>query len=132
MACMQEIYKRGGRKFGFLNLGPLGCYPGLRMLKPEPADGSRQSWSSSCLDEEVSLLAKLHNKQLSKSLSRMRKLFPDFKYTLFDFHTFLQARMINPIKYGTRLISCSLIVLLTFTPFIIWQANKNKHMWKSN
>ncbi|KAL8118837.1 GDSL esterase/lipase 5 isoform X1 [Apium graveolens] len=94
-----EIYKRGGRKFGFLNLGPLGCYPGLRILKPEPANGSRQS---SCLDEEVSLLAKLHNKQLSKSLSSMRKLFPDFKYTLFDFHTFLQARIMDPVRYGFK------------------------------
>lgn len=110
---MQEIYRTGGRKFGFLNLGPLGCFPGLRILKPEPANGSRESSSSLvCFDEEVSLLAKLHNKQLFKSLSRMKKHFPDFKYTIFDFHTFLRKRIINPVRYGNWFKSS--IILLPF------------------
>nr|GMC55744.1 GDSL esterase/lipase 5 [Ipomoea batatas] len=30
----QEIYRNGGRKFGLLNLGDLGCIPGMRQLNP--------------------------------------------------------------------------------------------------
>ncbi|KAJ7951446.1 GDSL esterase/lipase [Quillaja saponaria] len=34
-SVIKEIYKKGGRKFGFLSLGPLGCLPVSRALIPE-------------------------------------------------------------------------------------------------
>ncbi|KAM7480650.1 hypothetical protein LguiA_028863 [Lonicera macranthoides] len=86
---IREIYKRGGRKFGFLNLGPLGCLPGLRILKMN---------GIGCL-EEASLLAKLHNEALSKSLSTMERQLHGFKYSLYDFNANLGQRIGHPSKY---------------------------------
>ncbi|KAM7483937.1 hypothetical protein LguiB_008520 [Lonicera macranthoides] len=89
---IREIYKRGGRKFGFLNLGPLGCLPGLRILKMN---------GIGCL-EEASLLAKLHNEALSKSLSTMERQLHGFKYSLYDFNANLGQRIGHPSKYGLK------------------------------
>ncbi|KAH7867425.1 hypothetical protein Vadar_033153 [Vaccinium darrowii] len=77
----------------FLNLGPLGCLPGLRILEPEINGG--------CL-EEASTLAKLHNEALSKMLSELENQLKDFRYALYDFHTNLKERMDHPSKYGFK------------------------------
>ncbi|KAK3013030.1 hypothetical protein RJ639_008231, partial [Escallonia herrerae] len=90
---IKDIHKRGGRKFGFLNLGPLGCLPGLRILDPQGHGG--------CL-EEASALAKLHNEALSKLLPRMDKHLEGFKHLLYDFKSSLRRRMKHPSRYGFR------------------------------
>ncbi|XP_044495306.1 GDSL esterase/lipase 5-like isoform X2 [Mangifera indica] len=90
---LKEIYKSGGRKFAFINLPPLGCFPTIRILKPET--------NGSCL-EEVSSLAKLHNKALSKLLYNLEKQSKEFKYSLFDFNSSLRKRMKHPHKYGFK------------------------------
>ncbi|KAI3455666.1 hypothetical protein Pfo_012329 [Paulownia fortunei] len=92
--AVKAIYKRGGRKFVFLNLGDLGCLPGLRNLKPETDDGD-------CL-EEASDLAKLHNKALNKLLSKMEQQLDGFKYFLYDFKSNLAQRITQPSKYGFK------------------------------
>lgn len=89
----QEIHKIGGRKFGFLNLGDLGCLPGLRILNPSSKNG--------CL-EKASNLAKLHNIELYNILSRMEKELKGFKYSLYDFNSNVRERMDHPSKYGMR------------------------------
>ncbi|KAK4349784.1 hypothetical protein RND71_029097 [Anisodus tanguticus] len=88
---VEEIYKNGGRKFGFLNLGDLGCLPGLRMLNPLTKNG--------CL-EEASKLAKLHNLELHNLLLGMQQRFKGFTYSLYDFNRSLRQRMNHPSRYG--------------------------------
>lgn len=87
----QEIYKIGGRKFGFLNLGDLGCLPGLRMLNSSSKNG--------CL-EKASKMAKLHNVELYNMLLKMEKQLKGFKYSLYDFNSSLRERIDHPAKYG--------------------------------
>ncbi|KAG8380208.1 hypothetical protein BUALT_Bualt07G0169500 [Buddleja alternifolia] len=90
---VKEIYKNGGRKFRFLNLGELGCLPGLRILRPETKGG--------CL-EEASDLAKLHNKALHKLLSKMKQQLHGFKYFIYDFNTNLNQKITQPLQYGLK------------------------------
>ncbi|XP_057459462.1 GDSL esterase/lipase 5-like isoform X2 [Actinidia eriantha] len=92
--AIKEVYLRGGRKFGFLNLGPLGCLPGLRMIQQE-ANGS-------CLEEKASTLAMLHNEALSKLLSNLETQLKGLIYALYDFNTNLGQRMNHPSKYGFK------------------------------
>ncbi|PWA14360.1 Lipase, GDSL [Artemisia annua] len=91
--AIKELHKRGGRKFGFLNLGPLGCLPGIRIILNPSSD------SGGCI-EAASLLAKLHNQALAKSLKRLAKQLHGFKYSLYDFNTNLNQRLKHPSKYG--------------------------------
>lgn len=93
---LQEIHKKGGRKFVFLNLGELGCLPGLRIIKPE-------RYGDGCL-EEASDLAKLHNKALNKLLLDMEQQFYGFKYFLYDFNSSLARKMTQSSKYGIYLV----------------------------
>ena len=98
----QEIYQTGGRKFALINLPALGCIPAIRIL--EPGNNGR------CL-EEVSLLAALHNKALSKLLFQMKKKLKGFEYALFDLKSSLQQRMKHPSKFG---------MCLTISGSFIW------------
>ncbi|KAF7136047.1 hypothetical protein RHSIM_Rhsim08G0242900 [Rhododendron simsii] len=95
--AIKEVYGRGGRKFGFLNLGPLGCLPAIRILGPD-----HQGINGGCLEEEASTLAKLHNEALSIMLSELESQLKDFRYSLYDFHTNLRERMDHPSKYGFK------------------------------
>ncbi|XP_062154192.1 GDSL esterase/lipase 5-like isoform X2 [Alnus glutinosa] len=92
-SVIRAIYKRGGRKFGFINLPPLGCLPGMRIIKPEN--------NGSCL-EEVSSLAKLHNIALSMLLPILEKQLKGFRYSFFNFNINLRQRMNHPSKYGFK------------------------------
>ncbi|XP_057770776.1 GDSL esterase/lipase 5-like [Salvia miltiorrhiza] len=88
---VKAIHKKGGRKFVFLNLGELGCFPGLRILKPETDGG--------CL-EEVSELSELHNKKLKDLLVKLDQQLQGFKYFLYDFKSSLAQKTTRPLKYG--------------------------------
>lgn len=87
----QEIYGIGGRKFGFINLPPLGCLPGMRIIEAEKR--------GRCL-EKASSLAKLHNHALSKHLVKLEHQLVGFKYSLYDFNSNLRKRMNHPHRYG--------------------------------
>ncbi|KAL2555180.1 GDSL esterase/lipase 5 [Forsythia ovata] len=91
---VRAIYKKGGRKFGFLNLGDLGCLPGLRILK-------QQNQLGGCF-EEASTLAKLHNEALQNFLLEMKNHLTDFNHTLYDFNTYLRQILNRPSKYGFK------------------------------
>ncbi|KAE8655370.1 GDSL esterase/lipase 5 [Hibiscus syriacus] len=89
---INEIYRRRGRKFTFINLPELGCLPGMRIIK---------SGNNGSFLEEARRLATLHNKALSKLLFELEKRLKGFKYSLFDFNSSLRQRMQHPFKYGT-------------------------------
>lgn len=93
--AIKELHRRGGRKFGFINLGPLGCLPGIRIILNPPSD------SGGCI-EAASLLAKLHNQALAKLLKRLATQLRGFKYSLYDFNTNLKGRLKHPSKYGYK------------------------------
>ncbi|KAM6601762.1 hypothetical protein CsatA_021371 [Cannabis sativa] len=90
---LQEIYKRGGRKFGFVNAPPLGCLPSLKMLKPDNESG--------CYDE-ITSLAKIHNALLPKVLKKIQSEHNSFNYTIYDLFTSMSKRIDDPSKYGFK------------------------------
>ncbi|XP_062087913.1 GDSL esterase/lipase 1-like [Humulus lupulus] len=90
---LQEIYNTGGRKFGFVNIPPMGCLPGIKMLKPENNGG--------CYDE-VTSMAKLHNILLPKVLRKIQTELTGFNYTTFDIFTSASKRIDDPLKYGFK------------------------------
>ncbi|XP_031270318.1 GDSL esterase/lipase 1-like [Pistacia vera] len=92
---IREIYKKGGRKFGFLNLGPLGCIPSMKVLVPDAES------IGSCL-EEATETVKLHNKELSKVLLELESELQGFRYANHDFYASLTERINNPSKYGFK------------------------------
>lgn len=92
-AVLEEIYKKGGRKFAFVAVPPLGCLPHSRLMK----EGSH----GSCYDE-ASALARLHNKLLPAALHKLANKLQGFKYTFADTYTLLQNRIDNPSKYGFK------------------------------
>ncbi|KAJ7951445.1 GDSL esterase/lipase [Quillaja saponaria] len=88
-----ELYKKGERKFGFLNLAPVGCLSGMRLL----AKGG----TGACL-EEASAIAKLHNSALPKVLKKLENRLKGFKYSVANFYDSLTEMMVFPSKYGFK------------------------------
>ncbi|XP_028795851.1 GDSL esterase/lipase 5-like [Neltuma alba] len=88
---IQRLYENGGRKFGFLSLGPLGCLPALRALNPE----------GGCL-EAASALALAHNNALSSVLASLQLALPAFSYSDSNFYDWLHDRIHNPATYGLK------------------------------
>ncbi|KAF8393686.1 hypothetical protein HHK36_021933 [Tetracentron sinense] len=91
-SVIQEIYKRGGRKFGFLSVLPLGCLPSTRI----------PGKMGSC-NEEFTTMAKLHNKALSELLERLEGQLKGFKYSKFNAFLSFTQRMNHPTRYGMLL-----------------------------
>ncbi|CAO2824659.1 unnamed protein product [Amaranthus hypochondriacus] len=92
-SVVKEIYENGGRKFGFLNLPPVGCLPGLRNINPE---GNGECY------EQVSSYIRLHNKAIFHVLQDLTMKLPGFKYALYDFHTSTLQRLKHPSKFGYK------------------------------
>ncbi|KAI4346902.1 hypothetical protein L6164_007765 [Bauhinia variegata] len=91
---LKEIYKVGGRNFGFSNVPPFNCFPILRML----GNGSLDS----CKDEQASALARLHNNALTNMLEKLEKHLKGFKYAVFDLYNEFFQVMKYPSKYGFK------------------------------
>ncbi|KAM5553189.1 hypothetical protein ABKV19_025420 [Rosa sericea] len=90
---VKEIYKKGGRKFGFLSLGPIGCHPALLAFRPEKI--------GICM-EELTEEAQIHNKAILKVLHALEIKLKGFRYSYFDFYTSMSERLNNPTKYGFK------------------------------
>ncbi|OMO66061.1 Lipase, GDSL [Corchorus olitorius] len=90
---IKEIYKKGGRKFGILNMVTLGCLPLMKALVPGNTDA--------CF-EEATELAKLHNVALSQALDKLEIISKGLKFAKYDFNTSLIERTNNPEKYGFK------------------------------
>ncbi|KAE7998992.1 hypothetical protein FH972_003480 [Carpinus fangiana] len=86
---IKEIHKKGGRKFGFLSLAPLGFLPYTKALIPEKS-------------EEITALVKRHNKALSHALQILASQLEGFKYSYTNLCSLLTERMNNPSKYGFK------------------------------
>ncbi|XP_050232248.1 GDSL esterase/lipase 1-like isoform X1 [Mercurialis annua] len=91
---IKEIYKNGGRKFGFLKLLELGFLPSVRAL--EQTNSRRISF------KEASTQMQLHNKALPKTLKDLKKELGGFKYSIFDLYTSTSERVNDPLKYGFK------------------------------
>ncbi|KAG7600528.1 hypothetical protein ISN44_As06g046220 [Arabidopsis suecica] len=92
-AVIKEVYKIGGRKFGFLNMGAYDCAPALLIID--------QTKIGSCF-KPVTELINLHNEKLRNGLRRLERELSGFKYAFHDYHTSLSERMNNPSKYGFK------------------------------
>ncbi|KAK4587691.1 hypothetical protein RGQ29_018917 [Quercus rubra] len=92
--AIQVLYEKGGRKFGFLSLSPLGCLPALRALSPKANEGV-------CF-EEASALAQAHNSALKVILTSLEHILGGFKYSNSNFYDWLQDRINNPSKHGFK------------------------------
>lgn len=92
----QALYQKGGRKFGFLSLSPLGCLPALRALNPKASEGG-------CF-EEACALALAHNNALSSVLRSLEYTLKGFKYCNSNFYDWLHDRINNPAKHGTCIL----------------------------
>ncbi|XP_015900704.3 GDSL esterase/lipase 2-like [Ziziphus jujuba] len=90
-AVVKEIYKTGGRKFGFVNMLPISCVPYSKALL-----GGGQCF------EQITPYVELHNKELPKSLQKLERELKGFKYSLLPFYTFLEQRINHPSKYGFK------------------------------
>ncbi|XP_014622979.1 GDSL esterase/lipase 1-like isoform X2 [Glycine soja] len=93
--AIKEIYNIGGKKFGFLNVPPIGCSPAIRILVNN---------GSTCF-EEFSAIARLHNNALSKRLHELEKQLKGFKYSVMDFYSAFSQVFNNPTKYGFKVAS---------------------------
>ncbi|KAL5583402.1 hypothetical protein UlMin_015844 [Ulmus minor] len=89
---IQDIYKIGGRKFGFLNLVPLDCVPMTRAIEGK---------NGACFDQFTPFL-ELHDKEFSNLLQKQQSKLKGFKYSILDFNTFLKERIDHPSKYGFK------------------------------
>ncbi|XP_038877947.1 GDSL esterase/lipase 1-like [Benincasa hispida] len=90
---IKGIHKNGGRKFAFLGVGPLGCFPLLKAVILQGKD--------ECL-QEITELATLHNKDLYKTLLHLEKELEGFVYTYIDSFTIVTELLNNPAKYGLK------------------------------
>ncbi|KAL6137363.1 hypothetical protein ACLB2K_062655 [Fragaria x ananassa] len=89
--AIKEIYNKGGRKFGFLTLDPLGCIPFSRPLGKE----------GGCF-EAITPYVQLHNEELPKLLQKLDTELKGFRYSLSNYNEFLSDGINNPSKYGFK------------------------------
>ena len=91
----QEIYKKGGRKFGIAGMEPLGCLPGMRTTKPV---------NTSTCGEELNAISQLHNKVFAKVLLKLKGQLQDFIYSNPNFYCYLDDIVHNPSKHGIYIV----------------------------
>jgi phospholipase/lecithinase/hemolysin len=109
-AFCQTIYKKGGRKFGFTRLPPLGLVPTQR-------PGNR----GTCV-KEVTSIVNVHNKELPKHLEKLKSKLQGFKYSIAKLDTYLTERINNPSKYGVYAQPCTFSFIsahISYLPFVI-------------
>ncbi|KAE8656583.1 GDSL esterase/lipase 1-like [Hibiscus syriacus] len=88
--ALQEIYKKGGRKFGFPNLIQLGCLPYMK------------AQSGGSCNHEATAIAELHNVLLPKTLDKLKEELRGFKYALYNIYQSFSERLNDPSKYGFK------------------------------
>ncbi|KAF7136299.1 hypothetical protein RHSIM_Rhsim08G0242800 [Rhododendron simsii] len=91
---IKEIYKDGGRKFGLVGSIPYRYLPAVRLLIPRNPSGESI--------EEVTNLAKLHNKALAQTLQKLQAQLKGFKYSNFRLYSSFMERIDNPSNYGFK------------------------------
>lgn len=87
---IKTIYKEGGRKFAFQNIGPMGCLPAMKFML---------GFAGTCAMEPVAL-AKMHNAGFLAVVKKLESQLPGFKYTVYDFYSSLYLRVLYGKRYG--------------------------------
>jgi thiamine pyrophosphokinase len=72
---------------------PLGCLPCKR-------ETTSKTGSTGACEEEITTLAKLHNKAFSEVLEKLERQLNGFKYSITNWYTAFSERINNPSKYG--------------------------------
>ncbi|XP_017971525.1 PREDICTED: GDSL esterase/lipase 2 [Theobroma cacao] len=90
---IKEIYKKGGRKFGFVNAGALDCTPAI---------GALEAGTRGPCNENATALIELHNAAFSNALQELESQLEGFKYATHDLYTSWSERIHNPTKYGFK------------------------------
>ncbi|KAK1376296.1 GDSL esterase/lipase 1-like [Heracleum sosnowskyi] len=96
-SVIKAIYKTGGRKFSFVTLPPLGCWPSVKAHNA----ATKTSRGDLC-DKNLAAVVQEHSKAVNEKLEKLEKALERFKYSVFDFHTCFNDRMINPSNYGFK------------------------------
>ncbi|XP_050231359.1 GDSL esterase/lipase 2-like [Mercurialis annua] len=91
-SVIKDIYKIGGRNFGFVGMGAFDCAPNIKLLNKE---------KGSC-NKEISSLIELHNTKLPNTLKEIKGQLQEFQYVFFDFYTTLLERINNPSYFGFK------------------------------
>ncbi|KAJ0528309.1 putative GDSL lipase/esterase, SGNH hydrolase superfamily, GDSL esterase/lipase GLIP1-5/GLL25 [Helianthus annuus] len=88
---IKGIYEVGGRRFGFLNVPPLGCWPAIRLRQP-----------GNICSKEIDDVIRLHNQALARKLENLETHMEGFMLSKLDFYTSMSNRMKNPSQYGFK------------------------------
>ncbi|KAD6795108.1 hypothetical protein E3N88_06004 [Mikania micrantha] len=88
---IKGIYEAGGRKYGFLTVPPLGCWPAVRLKQP----------GNTCV-KQIDDIVRLHNQALARQLENLEKQLEGFMFSKFDIYSSISDRMKNPSKYGFK------------------------------
>ncbi|KAK1358555.1 GDSL esterase/lipase 1-like [Heracleum sosnowskyi] len=96
-SVIKAIYKTGGRKFSFITLPPLGCWPSIKAQ-----NAANKTYSGDFCNKDLAALVQEHSKEVSEKLQKLEKALEGFKYSVFDLQTTFNDRMMNPSKYGFK------------------------------
>nr|CAB3471478.1 unnamed protein product [Digitaria exilis] len=88
-ATIAELYKLGARKVAIVNVGPVGCVPGVRVLDPTGA----------CSDG-LNKLAAGFDAALKSLLAELAPKLPGMAYSIADSFGLTQAALANPVALG--------------------------------
>ncbi|KAK9060355.1 hypothetical protein SSX86_021059 [Deinandra increscens subsp. villosa] len=88
---IKGIYQAGGRKYGFLTVPPLGCWPAIRF-----------SQSGNTCSKEIDDIIRVHNQALTRKLEDLEKQLQGFMFSKFNIYGSVSDRMKNPSKYGFK------------------------------
>ncbi|KAL8234888.1 hypothetical protein R6Q59_020988 [Mikania micrantha] len=88
---IKGVYEAGGRKYGFLTVPPLGCWPAVRLKQP----------GNTCV-KQIDDIVRLHNQALARQLENLEKQLEGFMFSKFDIYSSISDRMKNPSKYGFK------------------------------
>ncbi|CAA0829473.1 GDSL esterase/lipase 5 [Striga hermonthica] len=91
--AIQTIYANGGRNVVLMNMGPLGCLPGMKIIK------NVNKYENKCMTEALEL-GKLHNTALETKLIPSLKKLPKLKLLVYDFQSDISNMIAEPKKYG--------------------------------
>ncbi|XP_021716073.1 GDSL esterase/lipase 4-like [Chenopodium quinoa] len=89
---IKTIYKKGGRKFAFQNIGPIGCIPSIKYTL---------GFNGTCAEEPLEL-ARMHNAAFAAKANTLQSKLPGFTYTIYDFYTALHHRVLHGNIYGFK------------------------------
>jgi hypothetical protein len=86
---MQDLYGLGARKFGIINVGPLGCVPRVRVLN-----------ATGACNDAINLYAAGFAASVKSALAGLAPKLPGFAYSLADSFAATQASFSNPLSLG--------------------------------